>query len=58
MLRYKGVRGGEWESRYVNVSGIASYGFIEFLDKIDGIADEKSEFAILVLAILVAILCY
>ena len=49
MLRYKGVRGGEWESRYVNVSGIASYGFIEFLDKIDGIADEKSEFAILFL---------
>ena len=50
MLGYKGVGGGEWEGRYVNVSGIASYGVLEFLDKLDGIADEKSEFAILVLA--------
>ena len=42
--------GGEWEGRYVNVSGTASYGIFEILDKLDGIADEKSEFAILVLA--------
>ena len=33
------------------------YGFFEFLDKLDGIADEESECAILVLAILVAIFC-
>ena len=56
VLGYKGVGGGEWEGRYVNVSGTLSYGVLEFLDKIDGIADEKSEFAILVLVILVVIL--
>ena len=50
VLGYKGVGGGEWEGRYVNVSGIASYGSLEYLDKLDGIADEKSEFAILVLS--------
>ena len=50
VLGYKGVGGGEWEGRYVNVSGTASYGFLEILDKLDGIADEKSEFAILVLS--------
>ena len=33
------------------------YGFFEFLDKLDGIADEESECAILVLEILVAIFC-
>ena len=57
MLGYKGVGGGEWKGRYVNVGGTSSYGVLEFLDKIDGIADEKSEFAILVLVILVVILC-
>ena len=39
------------------MSGTASYGIFEILDKLDGIADEKSEFTILVLAILVVILC-
>ena len=39
------------------MSGIAGYRVLEILDKLDGIADEKSEFAILVLAILVAIFC-
>ena len=42
--------GGEWEGRYVNVSGTSSYGDLEILDKLDGIADEKSEFAIFVLS--------
>ena len=57
VLGYKRVGGGEWEGRYVNVSGTASYGVFEILDKIDGIADEMSEFTIFVLAILVPILC-
>ena len=39
------------------MSGMKGYGFFEFLDKLDGIADEESECAILVLAILVAIFC-
>ena len=55
MLRYKGVGGGERKGRDVDVSGTLGYGNIEFLDKLDGIADEESECAILVLAILVAI---
>ena len=33
------------------------YGFLEIIDKLDGIADEQSECTILVLAILVAIFC-
>ena len=57
VLGDKRVGGGEWEGRYVNVSGTSSYGVLEFLHKIDGIADEKSEFVILVLVILVTILC-
>ena len=40
------------------MSGISGYGLFEFLDKLDGIADEESEWVILVLAILVvAIFC-
>jgi hypothetical protein len=57
VLGYKGERGGEREGRDVDVSGISGYGFFEFLDELDGIADEESECTILVLAILVAILC-
>jgi hypothetical protein len=49
VLRYKGVRGGERESRDIDVSRISAYGFFEFLDKLDGIADEESVCAILVL---------
>ena len=37
------------------MSGISGYGVMEYLDKLDGIVDEEIEFAILVLAILVAI---
>ena len=47
---------GERKSRDVDVSGISGYGFFEFLDKLDGIVDEESECATLVLTILVAIL--
>jgi hypothetical protein len=57
VLGYKGVGGGEGKGRDVNVSGICSYGFFKILDKLDGIADEESECAILVLAILVTIFC-
>ena len=57
VLGHKGVVGGKREGRNVDVSGIAGYRVLEILDKLDGIADEKSEFAILVLAILVAIFC-
>ena len=39
------------------MSGISAYGFFESLDKLDCIANEESESAILVLAILVAIFC-
>jgi hypothetical protein len=51
------VGGGEGKGRDVDVSGILGYGFFEFLDKLDGIADEESKCAILVLEILVAIFC-
>ena len=57
VLGYKGVGGGEGEGRYVDVSGTSGYGVSEFLDKLDGIGDEKSEFFIFVLVILVTILC-
>jgi hypothetical protein len=57
VLGYKGVGGGEREGRDVDVSGTCSYGYIEFLDKLDGIADEESKCSILVLTILVAIFC-
>ena len=55
VLGYKGVGGGKGKGRDVDVSGIFGYGYFEFLDKLDGIADEESKCAILVLAILVAI---
>ena len=42
--------GGERKSRDIDVNGILSYGCSEFLDKLDGIVDEESECAILVLA--------
>ena len=57
VLGYKGVGGGKRKGGYVDMSGICDYGFSELLNKLDGIADEESECAILVLAILVAILC-
>ena len=41
--------GGEREGRDVDESGILGYRCFEFLDKLDGVADEESEFAILVL---------
>jgi hypothetical protein len=52
------VGGGKREGRDVDVSGIMGYGpygTSEFLNKLDGIADEESKSAILVLAILEAI---
>jgi hypothetical protein len=56
VLGYKGVGGGERKGRDVNVSGTSGYGYFESLDKLDGIADEESKCAILVLVeILVAI---
>jgi hypothetical protein len=55
VLGYKGVRGGERKGRDVDVSRICSYGVFEFLDKLDGIANEESKSVILVLAILEAI---
>ena len=42
LLGYKGVGGGEREGRDVDLSGIFGYGFSEYLDKLDGIADEES----------------
>ena len=57
MLGHKGVVGGKREGRNVDVSGIAGYRVLEILDKLDGIADEKGEFATLVLTILAAIYC-
>jgi hypothetical protein len=54
---YKGEGGGERKGRDVDVSGILGYGFFEFLDKIDRIANEESKCTILVLAILVTIFC-
>jgi hypothetical protein len=55
VLGYKGVGGGKRKGRDVDVSGILGYGYLEYLDKLDGIADEESKSAILVLAILEAI---
>jgi hypothetical protein len=55
VLGYKGVRGGKRKGRDIDMSGISNYGFFEFLDKLDGITNEESKCAILVLAILVAI---
>jgi hypothetical protein len=46
VLGYKGVGRGEREGRDVDVSGISGYWFFEFLDKIDGIADEESKYAL------------
>ena len=58
MLGYKGLGGGERKGRDVDVSGTFGYGYIEFFDKLDGIADEESECVILVLiANLVTIYC-
>ena len=57
MLGYKGAGRGEGEGGDIDVSRILGYGVLEFLDKLDGIGDEKSEFAILVLAFLVVIFC-
>ena len=56
VLGYKGAGWGKRESRDVDMSGISGYGWFEFLDKLDGIADEESKCAILVLAFLVDIL--
>ena len=50
MLGNKGLRGGEREGGDIDVSCILGYRLFEYLDKLDGIGDEKSEFAILVLA--------
>jgi hypothetical protein len=55
VLGYKGMGGSERKGRDIDESGIFSYGVFEFLDKLDGIADEEGKCAILVLAILVAI---
>ena len=49
MLGYKGEGGGEREGRDVDESGIFEYGLFEYLDKLEGVTDEESEFAILVL---------
>jgi hypothetical protein len=57
VLGYKGVGGSERKGRDVDVSGIFSYGCFECLNKLDGIVDEESKCAILVLEILVAIFC-
>ena len=55
VLGYKGVGGGERKGRDVDVSRIKGYGFFEFLDKLDSIANEESECVILVLVNLVTI---
>ena len=47
--------GGERKGRDIDVSGISGYMFFKSLDELDGIADEESKCAILVLVILVAI---
>jgi hypothetical protein len=57
VLGYKGVGGGERKGRDVDVGGICGYWYFEFLDKLDGIADEESKSVILVLAILEPIFC-
>ena len=49
VLGYKGVGRGQRESRDVDLSRIFDYGLFEYLDKLDGVTDEESEFAILVL---------
>ena len=41
--------GGEREGRDVDESGIFGYRCFEYLDKLEGVADEESESAILVL---------
>ena len=50
VLGNKGLSGGEGEGGDIDVSCILGYRLFEDLDKLDGIGDEKSEFAILVLA--------
>ena len=55
MLGYKGAGRGERKGRDVDVSDISGYGLLKLLDKLDGIADEESKCAILVLVLLVAI---
>ena len=57
MLGYKGMGGGERKGRDIDEGGNFGYGSFEFLDKLDGIADEESECAILVLVNLVTIYC-
>ena len=57
VLRYKGVGRGERKGRYVDMSGILGYGSVKFLDKLDGIADEESKRAILIIASLRAAFC-
>jgi hypothetical protein len=57
VLGHKGLGGGERKGRNVDVSGIFGYRSFEFLDKLDGIADEESKCCILVLEILAAIFC-
>ena len=51
------MRWGERKGRNIDVGGILGYGFFEYLNKLDGITDEKSECTILVLEILIAIFC-
>ena len=51
------MSGGEGEGGDIDVSGTSGYGVLEFLDKLDGIGNETSDFAIFVLEILVAIMC-
>ena len=51
------MRGCERKGRDVDVGGMLGYGSFEFLDKLNGIADEESECAILVLVILIAMFC-
>jgi hypothetical protein len=58
VLGYKGVGGGERKGRDIDVSRICGYGFFEFLNKLNGIADEKSKSLILVLEILVLAIFY
>ena len=40
VLGYEGVGGGQGEGRDVDMSRTSGYGVLEFLDKLDGIADE------------------
>ena len=50
VLGNKGLSGGEREGGDIDVSCILGYRLFEYLDKLDGISDEKSKFTILVLA--------